>query len=200
MRLGCLASIPVIVIMCGVCGPSAEILMKYFLLGLVVLAIGALIVVRALRGKVSTEPLGRRTSDIAAFSITLDVSEKPSLFVLVSSDGTINRMGTGTLENTEQELFIGKGDPAIFKAVRGHFTEAMRQLSGQTFESTALRGTPCKLTITFQFKDGTSSGFAFLYGSESAGMPEDIAEFVRAAVRETHPWYAKFKQDAAGGR
>ena len=171
--------------------------MKYFLLGLVILAIGALIVVRALRGKVSTEPLGERNSDIVAFSITLDVSEKPSLFVLVSSDGTINRMGTGTLENTEQELFIGKGDPAIFEAVRGHFTEAMRELSGQTLESAEPRGIPCKLTITFQLKDGTSSGFALLYGSESAGMPEDIAEFVRAAVRETDPWYERFKQNVA---
>jgi hypothetical protein len=189
--------------------------MKFFLLALVALAIVVLIAVRFFRGRVPAEPQAasegprppasadagagtRKVSDIRALTIRLDINEKPSLFVMLAADGTVNRMGTGTLENTERELFIGRIDPAIFVAVRSHVTEAMLQILGQTFQNQNPRGAPCKLTITSQFQDGNSDGFAFLYGSESEGMPQDIVNFVTAAARETDPWYENFKRTASG--
>lgn len=189
--------------------------MKFFLVSLVALAVIVLIAVRFFSGRISAEPPAaserppapgipgadpsvRKVADITALSITLDINEKPSLFILLSADGSINRLGTGTLENTERELFIGRTDPAIFEAVRSHVTEAMLQSRGQAFQHQNPRGAPCKLTLNFQFKDGTSGGFAFLYGSESEGMPEDVVDFVTAAARETDPWYENFKRTEAG--
>jgi hypothetical protein len=183
--------------------------MKVYLIGLVALAVGVLIVVRLLRGRVppepnaaSTEPrdsaAARKASDVRGFTITLDIDGKPSLFVLLGADGSINRLGTGTLENKESELFIGLTDPAIFEPVRSHLTDAMLQATiGQTFQDQHQRGRPCKLTLTFQFKDGTSNGFVFLYGSESEGPPREVADFVRLAVQQTDPWYEDFKRGVA---
>ncbi|PYX27095.1 MAG: hypothetical protein DMG80_19595 [Acidobacteria bacterium] len=181
--------------------------MKFFLLGLVALAILALVAVRLLRGRITVE--GETTSpapsetttkvaEVDAFTITLDIDEKPSLFVLLAADGAINRMGKGTVGDPAGGLFIGKTDPAIFEAVRSHLSEDMLQVLGRSFQLQNPRGVPCKLTLTFKFKDGTSSGLAFLYGSESEGVPGDVEDFVTTAVRLTDPWYENFKRTAEG--
>lgn len=96
------------------------------------------------------------------------------------------------------DLFIGRTDPAIFAAVRSHLTEEMfLVLLGRTFQLPNPRGAPCKLTLTFQFKDSTSDGIGFLYGSESEGPPREVADFVTAAVLQTDPWYEDLKRNAA---
>lgn len=139
----------------------------------------------------------RASSDIGAFAITLDVNHKPSLFLMLAADGAINRMGSGTLEDSGGELCVGKIDPAIFEAVRSYVTEGMLELLGKTFQDQNRRGVPCKLTLTFQFKDGTWNGFGFLYRSESEGLRKDVTDYVTAAVRQTDPWYENFKRSAA---
>jgi hypothetical protein len=50
------------------------------------------------------------------------------------------------------------------------------------------------LTIVFQFDDGSSNGFVFLYGAESEGPPREVADLVRASVRHTDLWHQNFKQ------
>ena len=186
--------------------------MKFFLVSLVALAILVLIAVRFLRGRIPSEPnaasegsparvvasaRAREVSDVSALSIALDINHEPSLFIMLSADGSIKRMGTGTIEKPERELFIGKSDPAIFEAVRLRVTATMLQHLGMGYRSENQLGAACKLTLTFQFKDGTSNGCAFFYGSESEGAPEDVADLVTEAVRQTDPWYEGFKRTAA---
>lgn len=196
--------------------------MKYFLAGLVALAILVLLAVRILRGRIQgasgeaaaagvseTERAAseessaegaagsRKTADIDALSITLDVNDKPSLYVMLAADGTINRMGSGTWENSGGGLFIGKIDPAVFEAARVQVSEAILGLVGQTFQHQNPRGAPCKLSLNFHFKDGSSNGLAFLYGSESEGVPKEVADYVTAVVRATASWYEKFKRTSA---
>jgi hypothetical protein len=177
--------------------------MKFFLLGLVALAILVLVAVRFLRGRIPAEEkavspansgTAGKVAEVDALTIRLDLDEKPSLFVLLAADGTINRMGRGTLDDPAGGLFIGQTDPAIFEAVRSHLSDEMVQAQGRTLQHQNPRGVPCKLTLTFKFKDGTSDGLAFLYGSESEGVPGDVADFVRTAVRQTDPWYENFKR------
>jgi hypothetical protein len=176
--------------------------MKFFLLGLIALTIFVLIGLRLSRGRILVEasvPAGaRKVTDVGSIAITLDIETRRSLFVLLSADGATNRMGRGTLESTEHDLFIGRTDPAIFEALRSHLTEAMLQRVGQTFRHQNPRGAPCKLTLSFRFNDSTSGGFVFLYGADSEGPPSDVAGFVTAAVRQTDSWYENFKQTATG--
>ena len=176
--------------------------MKIFVIVLAALAIVVLIVLRFLRGRVPSESQTKtpvatgKASRVAAFTISLEIEKQPALFILLGEDGSINRMGNGSTENAERELFIGKVDPAIFKSVRSHLTKGMLRSLGQGYEAPTPRGSSCELTITFKFKDGSSNGIAFRYGSESEGPPQDVAEFVTAAVRQTDPWYDDFRRNA----
>jgi hypothetical protein len=178
--------------------------MKIFVIVLAALAVLVMIVVRLLRGRFSMEATGqtktplsaRKRSKVVAFSIDLDVAGKAALFILLGEDGSINRMGRGTAETADGELFIGKTDPAIFQSVRSHLTKGMLRSLGQGYEMPTPRGETCKLTITFKFKDGSSNGMGFLYGSESDGPPQDVAEFVTSAVAQTDPWYEEFRRNA----
>ena len=178
--------------------------MKILVIVLAALAVLVMIVIRLLRGRLPMEASGEtktpvragKPSQVVAFSIDLDVAEKPVLFVMLGEDGSINRMGRGTAETADGELFIGKTDPAIFHSVRSHLTKGMLKSLGQGYQMPATRGASCKLTITFKFKDGSSGGMAFLYGSESDGPPQDVAEFVTTAVAQTDPWYEEFRRNA----
>ena len=162
----------------------------------IVVGAGKSFEIGALKSQSAAVAGARNSSDIGALAITLDVNRKPSLFLMLAADGTINRMGSGTLEDSGGQLFVGQTDPAIFETVRSHLTEAMLELLGKTFQDQNRRGVPCKLTLTFQFKDGTWNGFGFLYRSESEGMRKDVADYVTAAVRGTDPWYENLKRTA----
>ena len=135
--------------------------------------------------------------DVIGISVGLEIDDKRSLYVLLGADGSINRLGTGTLDNAETGLFIGVTSPAVFESVRSHVSSEMWPLLGHTFNVKNPVGASCKLTILFQFKDGSSSGFIFHYGAESEGPPKEIAELVTAAVRATDPWYEEFKKSVA---
>jgi hypothetical protein len=164
--------------------------MKIFIITLAALAIIVMIVVRLLRSRFPT------AADIRAFTISLDVEKNPALFILMSDDGGINRMGRGASDDAERELFVGKIDPAIFKSICSHLTKQMMQSLGQGHETQNPLGAFCELTITFKLNDGTSNGIAFRYGSESEGPPNDVAEFVATAVAQTDPWYEEFRRNA----
>ena len=131
----------------------------------------------------------RNVADVHDLLIDLEVNADRLLFILLSADGSINRIGSGNFKDKNRDMFIGVTDPAIFERMRSHLTEAMLQSLGHSFQRQNLRGAPCKLTLMFQFNDGTSGRSEYLYGSESEGPPSDVVDFVKAAVRETEGWY-----------
>ncbi len=139
----------------------------------------------------------RNIADVKGISISLTINEIPALFILLAEEGLINRMGTGSLNNTEDALFVGPGDPAIFQQVRSRLTQGILQMLGGEFHCENIRGASCRLTIAFQFKDNTSDGLAFLYGSQSGGPPKEIRIFVIAAGFLTESGYEEFKRTAA---
>jgi hypothetical protein len=186
--------------------------MKALLISLVVIAILVLVVLRLFGRKwagiaekqsagapvagqtAASSGVERNVSDVTGISITLQVDGELFLFVLVASDGTTNRLGSGTFEDKNRGgLFIGQTEAAIFEAVRSQVTPEMLHISGG-FEHKNRRGATCELGVSFKFKDGGESGFGFRYGSESEGPPPEVREFVTEAVRVTEPWYQDFKE------
>jgi hypothetical protein len=137
--------------------------------------------------------VARNLADVHAIGVSLKVNAKPSLFILVSADRSINRAGSGTLaetENKNRHFCIGvTPDTAIFERVRSHLTEATLQRLGYRFQRQNVRGAPCKLELMIGFNDHTSGLSEYLYGSESEGPPSDVVDFVTAAVHETDGWY-----------
>ena len=135
-------------------------------------------------------------SDITAVAITLTVNDKTSLFVLLADDGTVNRRGTGSEDNEENELFIGRTDPPLLPILLNDLTDEMLQFTG-AYDVAQKRGARCTLTITLRFSDGHEDGFVIDYGSQSEGPPRELAQLVSSAVSLTEPWYEEQKRFVA---
>lgn len=132
-------------------------------------------------------------SNIIGVIISLDIGGDRALFILLARDGSINRLGTGTIRNEDIDLFIGSGEEAIFEQLMSHLKEeTLNHMGG--YDIPEKRGKLCKLTILFRYSDEKEKGFVFQYGSNSLRPPLEIAQFVTAAVKLTDPWYEEQKR------
>jgi hypothetical protein len=134
----------------------------------------------------------KHVHDIAGVAITLLVRSEQVLFVLLASDGTVNRMGTGSAQCTERHLFIGRTSQPLLPSLLANLTDEMLRFTGG-YDVPNQQGDSCRLSIALKFTDGTEDGFGFAYGSRSQGPPTEISAFVRAAVSITDPWYSQQK-------
>ena len=137
--------------------------------------------------------------DLVVVSLKVGAAQSPALFILLARDGTVNRLGTGAVDNTERDLFIGRTTEPLFPALMNQFTDAMLQHVGG-YEMRDRKGEDCRLSIALRFADGSEDGFGFLYGSESEGPPQEIVQIVIEAARLTDPWYEAQKKTASAGK
>ena len=125
--------------------------------------------------------------------IALKVVEQQSLFVLLEATGAINRMGTGAVDNSEREMFIGTTSAAVFAGVRPLVTPELLAWCGQSLADPSPEGRPCELTVGFRGANGEEAMMVWKYGSESAGPPPEVAALVVAALEGTAPWFENQK-------
>ena len=120
--------------------------------------------------------------------ITLEVGDRTALLVLVAQDGSIHRKGNGNPENTDLMLVQG-----ISHA--GHFEALMMTIDESIFEHTGLIRLPnpvgreCRLSLIFQGKNDVDFSFRVIYGEDSAGPPQELAQILINAVKLTEGWY-----------
>ncbi len=132
---------------------------------------------------------------IKGIMVTLHIAEQQALFVMLAVDGTINRMGTGSVSNTERDLFIGRTTPDLFEGLRQRVGAELLRWIGQ-YGDPSPRGKLCRLTVGFQHADGSEAMSHWQYGAESQGPPPVVGDFVIAAVRTTEAWFQQQKQMA----
>ena len=139
-----------------------------------------------------------KKEDVTGVAITHKVEEDLSLLVLLAADGSINRLGTGTVNNTEKEMFIGVTDPMLFETIRPYInSDVTRWIGGRADQSP--KGKICELTIWLFLPNKPEHVIYFKYGSESIGPPPEISRLVLAAIETTNPWYEQFKAGVAKG-
>jgi hypothetical protein len=63
--------------------------------------------------------------EIQGIMVTLLVGGEQSLFILLGSDGSVNRLGTGSVDNTEGDMFIGKVGGDLFQGLRAKITPTL---------------------------------------------------------------------------
>lgn len=131
--------------------------------------------------------------------VTLLVGGEQSLFVMLGADGSINRVGTGAVDNAERDMFIGRTDPALFRELRDQITAELLAWCGQSRADPEPRGAVCELTVGFKRASGEELLTVWRYGSESQGPPPEVGQFVVATVRATDPWFAQQQAMARGG-
>jgi hypothetical protein len=79
--------------------------------------------------------------------ISLYVNDRQSLVVLLAADGSINRLGTGAIDNRERDLLIGVTDPALFRSLAAQVDPAWFDYAGQQYTMPDQRGARCKLSL-----------------------------------------------------
>jgi len=131
--------------------------------------------------------------NIAAVLVKLDINDQQALFIMLSSDGSINRLGTGSASNKEHDLFIGKTEPKVFRQLHGSITPELIQWCGQSMCDPEPIGDNCYLNVGFKEADGKEYMMKWQYGADSQGPPPEVCEFVLTSIKATNPWYEQQK-------
>ncbi|MCB0844203.1 MAG: hypothetical protein KDE26_13195 [Bacteroidetes bacterium] len=118
--------------------------------------------------------------------IKLESEGKQVLYLFFSEMGTINRMGDGSNEGISR-FFMGQTEDPVFQDFMEEFPAELLSLAGRyTFPNP--QGEICFLEITLEGEE-INTGFAFTYGADSEGPPEEIFELVNLALDLSDPWY-----------
>jgi hypothetical protein len=135
-------------------------------------------------------------SDFDKALITLKINKDTALFILLAEDGTVNRMGDGSITNDDHEMFIGMNREPLFSNFMTRINPRMLERQG-AYEFPNRKGADCELTLLLGYRGSErSAGFKFVYGAESQGPPHEIAELVRYAAELTAPWHEEQKRIA----
>jgi hypothetical protein len=132
-------------------------------------------------------------NSICGILVTLHVADEQVLYLMLATDGTIHRMGTGSESNVERDLFIGKSSMTAFEQLRKQMTPNLLQWLGQ-YSDPYLKGKRCRLTIGLRLSDGRELASQWQYGTQSQGPPDEICQFVTAAIDVTNSWYEQQKE------
>lgn len=135
-------------------------------------------------------------NSISGILVTMHVAGEQVLYLMLSADGTIHRMGTGSESNTERDLFIGRSSKRAFEQLRKQVTPDLLRWLGQCSDP-HLQGKRCRLTIGLRRSDGTELASQWEYGTQSQGPPEEIGQFVLAGIDATSSWYEEQKELAS---
>jgi hypothetical protein len=128
-------------------------------------------------------------NDIHGILVTLFIAGEQSLFIMLGSDGAINRMGNGSVDNIERDMFIGKIGPELFQQLRDIVSAELLAWCGRQLADPSPQGKTCELTVGFRRANGEELMTKWRYGSESQGPPPEVCQFVVAAVEATSSWF-----------
>ena len=129
---------------------------------------------------------------VIGVSIFWTANDHPILLMRMFADGGINRMGSGSLDNQDKELFIGVADPKHFEQLRAHITTDLLKWLGYRKDSVP-RGRACVLKIGFYLRQGRGRLIVLKYGEDSLSPPSEVSRFVSAASEITKQWHQEFK-------
>lgn len=125
---------------------------------------------------------------VQSVCLELLVGEQQMLYILLGANGTVNRLGRGTIDNDEHTMFYGNTADRLFESFMLDVDDQLFGFAGSYVDS-EYDGEKCKLTMLFQDELEDWTGFEFIYGSESQGPPTEICDLVVSMIDLTDPWY-----------
>ena len=130
--------------------------------------------------------------DVTLVTISLDIDEQPSLFILFAEEGLVNRMGNGSVDDIDRRLYFGKTQESEFQRFMERVPEEVFASPGWYTLPPEHKGKECKLALAFTLKDGQVTGIGFSYGSESIGPPPWVGDLVYHGVALSETWRRKY--------
>jgi len=122
--------------------------------------------------------------------ITMEAGGDNLLSIRLSEDGSLHRMGSGTLNNPDRNLYIGINKDGLFDKLKKSISKNIFKYAGY-YSSNEIKGLKCELTIFFQILNEEDTVFNFIYGSESIGPPPELCDLIVNAVNLTNGWWLK---------
>ncbi len=131
-------------------------------------------------------------ADITSLTVSLDIDGQTSLFILLDRDGTMNRMGSGSANNTEDQMVIGPVAADALDYALEPLEAKWLERTG-TFQMPDPQGLPCELTLMVAGDDDAQT-YTFRYGDASLGVPSPFRTVVERAVEVTQKPYEQGRQ------
>jgi hypothetical protein len=131
--------------------------------------------------------------NITSILITMLLEERQILFIAVSKDGSTNRMGDGSANCTDNDMFIGHSDNNGFDELVKDIDDEFIAFSGAVYDIPNKVGREAKLRVAYM-GEGIDNGFEIIYGEKSQGPPKQIVDFVLKAIKFTDPWHKEQKR------
>ena len=129
--------------------------------------------------------------------ITLEVGDRTALLILLAKDGSVHRKGNGNPERTDLSLVQAISHDGHFEALMMTINESIFQHTGVIRQPNPV-GRECQLTLIFQGKNDADFSFRVIYGEESEGPPQELAQILINAVKLTEGWYQQQLKGEAG--
>jgi hypothetical protein len=130
-----------------------------------------------------------KRQEVAAIEIVLLAAGKPALLLLVAGDGSIQRMGDGSIPSGDPDGYRGHTEEPLFQRLHACIRDEWLQRPG-AYVAEELPGDEIVLTIRFLRAPEDGVGIQYRYGSESDGPPAEVRDFLETALDLTDSWYA----------
>lgn len=128
--------------------------------------------------------------------IRLEIDGKINFSLLLSSDGSVNRIGTGLKQNQDSTMYSGCSHEGLFEKVLDYVPAALFDKQGN-YDVKDREGSICEMIFYFASKDEKETArFQFTYGSDSMGPPLPFIQLFGFASQLTESWYLKQKNIA----
>lgn len=121
-------------------------------------------------------------------TISLDISGKNCLAILLNSDGTVNRKGSEALDTSDRNFFMGVTKDNLVDSL-------MNGLPNDLFDYCGAGSPVCEVSkpyCTIKIMAGDNSSVCKIEHCVNGtfnDMPNPIKEFIKKAMRVTDGWY-----------
>jgi hypothetical protein len=135
--------------------------------------------------------------NLESIQISLDANKRTYVYIRLSEDGTINRMGNGSVHETQPVMIAGRVSTPVFRSFMDQLSDHVFDRFGDLMAPGPWKGDPGKLTFVFRVKTGEVFSVSFSYGLESVGPPQVYRDAIVTALKLTEDWYQREKSKPA---
>jgi hypothetical protein len=128
-----------------------------------------------------------KKADIQRLLMKMSVGEDQVLSLMVSRSGALNSMGDGNPGSEVRELVMGQTDEPLFDELLQAIPDEWMAHTGR-YEMPEIKGARCELSVALE-GETEETGFAFTFGTQSDGAPEEFVDLVEMAMEMTDEWY-----------
>lgn len=130
-----------------------------------------------------------------ATGIEVEISNKNSLVILLSKDGTINRKGSGVYDSTDKDFFMGVTKEKLFDSLMQKVPNKLLSYCNTNWLVCDTTKPTCKVTVGFDgINPQQTTGFVYCVDGTMDNLPAPIKEYIADAISVTERWYQDQKR------